>query len=235
MGNRQVKFHFLASAQEKMQWRLREEAWLLLKLRCASVPRVFLRFGPLLCAGSLWMPGKTLRQRMAAGISNPEALRILALAARELDWLGSHDPALWHGDLSPENLLVAGEDQVHWIDWDSVEFDDPYERPRERFFAKPAYLAPERAMNGTITLESEIFALGAMAFEQVVGRALFPNTVLGMHESMGFGKEAWLSACSQIPKQYRSGIAKSIHPSVGGRYGSFGQFAEELARAIAQG
>jgi serine/threonine protein kinase len=89
---------------------------------------------------------------------------------------------LFHGDVSPQNILVSFDGEVKVADFGIA-------RARGRSGAtlqgKFAYMAPEQAVRGTIDYRVDIFALGATLFELITGEQLYhAESQLGVLEKV---------------------------------------------------
>lgn len=215
-------------------WRETTLAWEKCRGLARAVPTQYWRIGPLTYSASPWVAGETLRAAIAAGQAPEMTLAALCAGARALVLhMDCEDPVL-HGDISPANLVLRKGGGVEWIDWETAVPWLSERSPPPWFLAKPSYLAPERARTGLASRASEIFALGAIAFEIVAGRRLFSATNAGFRAARNFTDREWGEACRALPPRWLSVIARSVHPFPGFRQGTAGEFARELERALAQ-
>jgi serine/threonine-protein kinase len=99
-------------------------------------------------------------------------MNLLALAASGLQ--AAHVAGLVHGAISPASLLVSPDGQVKITDFVTAccAQDAPV--------SSPAYLAPERADAGPATPAGDLYSLGIVGYECLVGtRAFSRKTVSG--------------------------------------------------------
>lgn len=132
--------------------------------------------------------GRTLRQLLTEKpqLSLSEALPILTQLAQALDYLHSQQHV--HRDLKPANVLLECEDhdlQVTLTDFGLVRSLQASTKITKTtsVFGTPAYLAPEQADSkqwGEITTLTDVYALGVIAYEMLVGRPPFSGDLAEM-------------------------------------------------------
>jgi len=134
------------------------------------------------CAGRLWyaMPyveGESLRDRLRREGALPlgTALRVARHVAEALDY--AHRHGVVHRDIKPENILLA--------DGQAVVADFGIARPIDTgdetgitlagvVVGTPAYVSPEQGAGSTrLDGRSDLYSLGCVLFEMLVGEPLF--------------------------------------------------------------
>ena len=189
-----------------------------------------------------YVEGVTLRSVMSPEGMNLERIADLikqigrALAA-------AHNRGIFHRDLKPDNIMVQdlghGEEQVKIIDFGIAKIKDSVVAPSTSLNLSPgtvAYMAPEQLSGRPITAATDIFALGAIAYEMVTGRKPFnPETAFELLQMQQTGvrvKPADLRP--SLPLEAQEMILKALSFNPGDRYKSPRDFGDNLARAMAQ-
>jgi serine/threonine protein kinase len=195
---REVALKLLAgdyTQQPELIQRFHQEAMIAANLRHPYIVPVY-DFGE--AEGSLYLvmaligEGRTLRDRLAGQGALPlnQAWPILTQLGNALDYL--HRQGLVHRDVKPANLLLEGDVD----DPRTILADFGLVRSLEAgtnltctgaILGTPAYLSPEQADPerwGPITPLTDVYAVGVIAFEMLVGRPPFEGslaTVLHAH------------------------------------------------------
>jgi len=156
-------------------------------------------------------------------------LRLLEDLCRAVD--AAHRSLIVHRDLKPSNVLVTASGQVKVLDFGTakwVESDDPVTLTHS-IQLTPEYAAPEQYRAGPTTTATDVYALGVIAAELLIGVRLGPNA-------------AWLDGVAvEIDTRARrrhlgaalSGmleVALAGDPSM--RYQTAGQLADDIRRFL---
>jgi serine/threonine protein kinase len=189
-----------------------------------------------------YVEGVTLRSAMTPEGMNLERIgEILKQVGRALT--AAHSRGIFHRDLKPDNIMVQdlghGEEQVKIIDFGIAKVKDSVVAPSTSLNLSPgtvAYMAPEQLSGRPITSATDIYALGAIAYEMVTGRKPFnPETgfeLLQMQQAGVRVKPADLRP--SLPTEAQDVILKALSYNPGDRFNSPRDFGDRLAPALAQ-
>lgn len=141
------------------------------------------------------LAGQSLQSLIDArgAIPVPEALRIGVAIARALE--AAHTVGVVHRDLKPDNVLVGDDGTVKVLDFGIAKIVDADEADAERADAQltqagaivgtPMYMSPEAVARRAVGPAADLYALGAILFQVLVGRPVFverePVLLMGMH------------------------------------------------------
>jgi serine/threonine protein kinase len=111
----------------------------------------------------------------------PEVLAIVDDIARTLT--ATHEAGIVHRDLKPDNVfLCAGRDgrsQVKLLDFGIAKLTDGGRDPRQErtrtgmIIGTPSYISPEQAAGAPVDVQADVYALGVITYELLLGRAPF--------------------------------------------------------------
>ncbi len=94
------------------------------------------------------------------------AMYVLAAVCEALD--AAHAVGVVHRDIKPSNVLIASDGRVVLTDFGLAR--SGYSVDVGLAVGTPAYMAPEQVRGGKITPATDVYALGAMAFELLTGK-----------------------------------------------------------------
>jgi len=83
-----------------------------------------------------------------------------------------------HRDLNPRNIFLADQGGGQQI-WKILDFgisklsDDATQQTKDMILGTPGYMAPEQAAGKEVTHQTDLFALGAIAYRAITGRPAF--------------------------------------------------------------
>lgn len=191
-----------------------------------------------LSSGQPWLvkehlDGRTLEAVLATeDFSAPRAAEVVRQLAAALEY--GHAHGVVHGAIKPTNVLVlqlGARDFVKLVDggltWAAAVTAEHVDNPDQ--------LAPEQISGGVADERTDVYALGALAWQLLVGRAPF------WHRPMNAVLTAHLHDLPDSPAQHRSSVPPAIAAAVmkamakspDERFQTVGAFAYALQCAIA--
>ena len=130
------------------------------------------------------VPGGTLRRLMAGPMEPAGAVEVAWQVAAALE--AAHAAGILHRDVKPENVLRADDDTWKLTDFGIARWAESGIKTADgMMLGTLQYLAPETIRGDPTDGRSDLYALGVMLFEMLVGRVPFdaeqPTRVLERH------------------------------------------------------
>jgi serine/threonine protein kinase len=122
-----------------------------------------------------FVSGGDLAQRLARGqLSIEDAVRIASELSEGL--AAAHAAGILHRDLKPENVLLDPEGRPRLVDFGLARLSDASRLTETNtVMGTPVYMSPEQARGEHLDERSDVYALGALLFALLTGRAPFVN------------------------------------------------------------
>jgi len=187
------------------------------------------------------LPGESLATRLRSrGRLTPREL--LPIAMQMCDALAAvHAAGVVHRDVKPSNILLAvdrddpaGPERVKLLDFGiaRVEWEETRITNTGGPLGTPGYMSPEQEMGeGEIDGRSDLFSLGAVLFECLVGEPPPPRNPSGLLRMDGSAPRldsGTHRAAALIPPSWRAVIDKAMSLQPADRYADARAFAQAL-------
>jgi TonB family protein len=224
-----------ASARDEYMARFQREAEAAGRLRHPGIVQVF-------DVGPDWLvmeyvEGRTLAHRLEKEGPLPAALviRMVDEVAAALQF--AHDHGIVHRDVKPANLMLDAEGGAKVMDFGIARVEASTLTSAGSVVGSIRYMSPEQMLGQTVDRRSDVFSLGAVAYEALTGRPPFSGrTVTEVVANVVHGRhvpprsvDARLSAA--VDKVFARVFA--VDPA--GRHPTAPDFARELEAALVSG
>ena len=137
-----------------------------------------------------------------------------------------------HRDLKSENIMITDQGQVKIIDFGLARQKEVSVTVTQtgEFLGTPAYIAPEVAQGKKTTVKADIYAVGVILFEMVVGDTPYKdNNVLKIFSSKIKDPTPDVrDFCEGIDDSFASIIKRAMEKSPRNRYSSFEELLTDL-------
>jgi len=155
--------------------RFKREAKLLAKLDHPNIIKVldFGMYGDFFYISFEYFESKNLREFLkhnSLTLEQKEKLFVQILLGLRF----AHSNKIIHRDIKPENVLV--DDSLHLKISDfglALIQDDNFETSKYSIVGTPCYMSPEQVNGAKLTMQSDLFSLGSLAFELFTEKNLF--------------------------------------------------------------
>lgn len=186
-----------------------------------------------------FVEGQTLRSVM---IPQGMDFELVATFVRQMGQAlaAAHEKGVFHRDLKPENIMLeelgGGRQQVKLIDFGVARIKDSEVATNVEITwiaGTPPYMAPEQ-LRGKPTAESDIYGLGAVAYEMLTGQTPFKaGSAVDLYELQREGAITKPSELrGNLPASAEAALLKALSFNAEDRYKTVQDFAEDLAAAL---
>ncbi|BAE81738.1 serine/threonine protein kinase [Chlamydia felis Fe/C-56] len=137
------------------------------------------------------------------------AVDIILQIAQALEYL--HSRGILHRDIKPENILITPQGEIKLIDFGLAASSSMANDPYPVCLGTPSYMSPEQRQGDKISENSEIYSLGLIAYELILGNLALGKVILSL-----------------VPERMSKILAKALQPSPKDRYASMKEFLIDL-------
>ncbi len=137
----------------------------------------------------------------------------------------AHAALIVHRDLKPQNILLSAGGQLKVLDFGVAKLLDEADNDSSLTASgrlTPGYAAPEQIDGGAITVATDVFALGVLLAELLLGRRP-ARQELGVRALRGAGL---------APAELAHVVGQACAPEAPRRYGSVAELREDVERLI---
>jgi len=120
-----------------------------------------------------YVKGKTLKDycHESCSLDMKQRLSIIRQIASAL--AQAHKHGIYHRDVKPDNILVENDSEVRLMDFGIAHIPNSDLTATQQAMGTPAYLSPEAINSSRIDHRADIFSLGSLSYELLVGRKPF--------------------------------------------------------------
>jgi len=178
--------------------------------------------------------GTSLREWLA---DTPRSVRdVCDVFAALADGLAAaHDAGLVHGDIKPENAMVASDGRVIVLDFGlahRAEVESGAGQAAQRLAGTPRYMAPEQFDGGAVTAKADQFSFAVSLYSALYERYPFDGSNTDeISESVRGGRLVAPPARRHVPRRLRSTLSQALSSDPGDRLPSMRSLANVLRDA----
>jgi WD40 repeat protein len=205
-----------------------------------------------------YVEGQTLRELLTdPQTKNPQKLEIeraIDIAVQIASALkAAHTAWIIHRDIKPENIMVREDGLVKVLDFGIAKLsqlqneDELLQRPVKdelisteesrsqltspgAIMGTASYMSPEQARGEQLDGRTDLFSLGLLLYEMVVGERLLVGATPALRATQNPGEALANVRFGRTPKELQRIIRKALRGNRDERYGSAGDMLEDLKR-----
>ena len=185
-----------------------------------------------------YLPGETLKKYIKdnAPLSNEEAIKITkqVLSAMQL----AHEKGIIHRDLKPQNILLDENGNAKVTDFGiAMAFAETSLTQTNSMFGSVHYLTPEQARGSKATVQSDIYAIGIILYEMLIGKVPFDGDSAVTIALQHFQKPipSIVAVNRQVPQALENVVIKATAKNAQDRYPSTTDMIADLETSTSDG
>ncbi|HML22633.1 MAG TPA: serine/threonine-protein kinase, partial [Aggregatilinea sp.] len=182
--------------------------------------------------------GETLFERLQRGqLSLKEAARFTGQIGEALDY--AHSRGIIHRDLKPNNVLIDAWDNTYLMDFGLAKLIASSQQltASGAVLGTPAYMSPEQWRGGEVDARTDVYALGVMLYEMVLGQPPFDSETPYslMYKHLNDLPTPPREIMPGLPPAVEACLMKALEKDPPKRYQSAGELARAFRAAVGEG
>jgi tRNA A-37 threonylcarbamoyl transferase component Bud32 len=178
--------------------------------------------------------GGDLSQHSKPGTLLPPAdvLQIAFKCCAAMDY-AYREQGIVHRDLKPANIMLSRGTDIKIADFGAA-FLKRAEHAQNAAMGSPYYMAPEQIQGAEPTFHSDIYSLGVVLYELLVGRRPFVAEKLEalIEKILNQAPAAPSALRPQLPRDLDAMVLRALNKDPAQRYGTWAQFGVEISKVI---
>lgn len=155
-------------------------------------------------------------------------LQVIDWSAQICDALAAtHKKGIIHRDIKPDNILVAPDNIIKLTDFGIVHVEEATFTPTGALIGTPRYMSPEQVHGGRIDQRSDIYSVGVIIYEMLIGSPPFISGDIS-YQQVNILPQNPRSMCAIIPEELDRAVMKCLEKNPAERY----QNANDLRRTL---
>ncbi len=179
-----------------------------------------------------FLNGRSLREILDSGVVLPIE-RSAEIAAQIADGLAfAHANGVVHRDIKPANIMVFDNGTVKIADFGVASMPSGSNTVAGTAFGSPKYMSPEQVTGQKADGRSDIFSLGAVLYEMLVGRPAFSGDDLNaiLYQVLNSAPPLPSSYCPTLPQGFDRIVARAMAKEPAKRYQNANEMAADLRK-----
>lgn len=161
----------------------------------------------------------------------------------------AHSKEVLHRDIKPENIMVGTYGQIHILDWGLAKALEEGEFPSQKSTSRSSrknrlltrlgkvvgtigYMAPERAMGNSATVQTDIYALGVILYQILTLQLPFRRKSLEWFKKHAMKEQLIapevMAPYREVPEMLSQTVKKCLAANPGERYESVDELIQSL-------
>ena len=184
-----------------------------------------------------FIPGISLKDALSDGpLELRDTMLLISAIAKALDY--AHHHGVLHRDIKPSNIMLDTNATPYLTDFGLARTvqDGESSLSQGMLIGTPAYISPEQAAGRPLDARSDLYSLGIVLYELLVGQAPFGGgtTYTTLHAHLTEAPAPPSSINPEIPPAVELVLLKALSKDPEDRYSSASAMYDELKNALLQ-
>ncbi|MCM8537223.1 MAG: protein kinase [Lentisphaeraceae bacterium] len=184
-----------------------------------------------------YFEGVTLKKAIQNNkyISFEDKIRIVMQIARAIGV--AHKHSIFHRDIKPDNIMITEDNFAKLADFGIAQLPDSEQTNVMKIIGTPYYLAPEGYNSPKVGNQADIYSLGTVAYELLLGSRPFDAETIS---ALGFKVQTEnplepLKIDKNFPVNLQSILEKMLQKETEKRYKTGDEVADDLEKVLSNG
>jgi pSer/pThr/pTyr-binding forkhead associated (FHA) protein len=121
-----------------------------------------------------YVDAPSLRKLLHGPLAEADTVRIMGQVCNALAF--AHQNNVVHRDIKPENILVSADGVAKVLDFGIAKLTSASTVTRDKIVGTPEYISPEQVRGDPVQPASDVYSLGIVLYELLVGSVPFPRS-----------------------------------------------------------
>jgi serine/threonine protein kinase/uncharacterized protein HemY len=142
----------------------------------------------------------------------------------------THRKGIIHRDIKPDNILLAPGNQIKLTDFGIVHIEEATFTPTGALIGTPRYMSPEQVHGGRIDARSDIYAVGIILYEMLIGSPPFISGDIS-YQQVNVLPTNPREICDRIPADLDAIVMRCLEKNPADRFQTTGELKRALERS----